>query len=67
MPSCAAVRMPAAVPAADVRPIEHVEREYILAALDLNGGNQARTAAQLGIGTATLYRKLRRYEDDARR
>jgi two-component system response regulator HydG len=60
-------RMPAPAPAAEVRPIEQVEREYILAALDLNGGNQARTAAQLGIGTATLYRKLRRYEEEGRR
>ena len=38
-----------------------MEREYILAVLALNAGNQARTAEQLGIGTATLYRKLRRY------
>jgi DNA-binding NtrC family response regulator len=29
--------------------------------LELNGGNQARTAKQLGIGSATLYRKLKKY------
>lgn len=29
--------------------------------LELNGGNQTRTAAQLQIGSATLYRKLKRY------
>ena len=45
-----------------VRPLEQVEREYILGALKANGGNQAKTAAQLKIGTATLYRKLKQYE-----
>lgn len=44
-----------------VRPLEDVEREYILAALALNAGNQTRTAEQLSIGSATLYRKLKRY------
>ncbi|HEX3763385.1 MAG TPA: sigma-54-dependent Fis family transcriptional regulator [Kofleriaceae bacterium] len=44
-----------------VRPLEDIEQEYILAALELNGGNQTRTAAQLQIGAATLYRKLKRY------
>ena len=44
-----------------VRPLEEVEREYILAALERNGGNQTHTAEQLGIGSATLYRKLKSY------
>jgi DNA-binding NtrC family response regulator len=44
-----------------VRPLEEVEKEYIIAALELNGGNQTRTAEQLHIGTATLYRKLKSY------
>jgi DNA-binding NtrC family response regulator len=44
-----------------VRPLEHVEKEYILSALALNGGNQTRTAEQLQIGSATLYRKLKSY------
>ncbi|MEQ1565452.1 MAG: sigma-54-dependent Fis family transcriptional regulator [Myxococcota bacterium] len=56
----AAVRPPVASAGA-VRPLEEVERDYILAALAANGGNRARTAAQLRIGTATLYRKLDRY------
>lgn len=42
-----------------VRPLEQVERDYILAALAHNDGNQTRTAQQLDIGTATLYRKLK--------
>ena len=44
-----------------VRPLDEIERDYILAALDLNNGNQTHTAAQLQIGAATLYRKLKSY------
>ena len=44
-----------------VRPLDEIEKEYILAALELNGGNQTHTAEQLHIGSATLYRKLKSY------
>jgi transcriptional regulator with PAS, ATPase and Fis domain len=44
-----------------VRPLDEIERDYILAALKLNQGNQTRTAADLQIGSATLYRKLKSY------
>jgi DNA-binding NtrC family response regulator len=44
-----------------VKPLDDVERDYILAVLEHNEGNQTRTAEQLGIGTATLYRKLKKY------
>jgi two-component system, NtrC family, response regulator HydG len=44
-----------------VRPLDEIEKEYILAALELNGGNQTHTAEQLQIGSATLYRKLKSY------
>jgi len=44
-----------------VQPLSEVEKDYILAVLDLNDGNQTRTAKQLGIGVATLYRKLKKY------
>jgi DNA-binding NtrC family response regulator len=44
-----------------VRPLHEVEREYITAALACNEGNQTRTAVQLKIGPATLYRKLKSY------
>jgi two-component system, NtrC family, response regulator HydG len=47
-----------------VRPLREVEREYILAALERNAGNRTLTAQQLGIGLATLYRKLRHYAHD---
>jgi len=44
-----------------VKRLDEVEKEYILAALELNGGNQTHTARQLGIGLATLYRRLKAY------
>jgi two-component system, NtrC family, response regulator HydG len=44
-----------------VRPLDAVEKDYIVAALALNGGNQTHTADQLKIGSATLYRKLKSY------
>ena len=49
------------VTAGAVRPLEEVEKEHILASLEKNGGNQTRTAEQLQIGSATLYRKLKSY------
>ena len=52
---------PTAATSGGVRALEDVERDYILAALDLNAGNQTQTAAQLGIASATLYRKLKSY------
>ena len=53
--------LPKSVALGPVRPLDDVEKEYILAALELNGGNQTHTAEQLRIGSATLYRKLKRY------
>ncbi len=52
---------PALLPAAEVQPLATVEREHILQTLARNAGNQAATAEQLQIGTATLYRKLKSY------
>ncbi|KMY67707.1 Fis family transcriptional regulator [Desulfocarbo indianensis] len=52
---------PVVVAGGKVQPLKDVEKEYILAVLELNGGNQTRSAEQLGIGTATLYRKLKQY------
>ncbi|MFH8699358.1 helix-turn-helix domain-containing protein [Streptomyces chartreusis] len=43
-------------------PMELAERSAILEALRRHGGNKARAAAALGIGRATLYRKLREYQ-----
>jgi DNA-binding NtrC family response regulator len=47
-------------------PIDQVEKEYILASLQKNGGNKARTAEVLGISEKTLYNKLNRYAAEAR-
>lgn len=44
-----------------VQPLNEIEKEYIIAVLELNGGNQTRTAEQPGIGSTTLYRKLKSY------
>jgi two-component system response regulator HydG len=58
-------RRPAFASASAVtRPLRDVEREYILAALQRNGGNKAQTAEQLCIATATLFRKLKEYTTD---
>jgi DNA-binding NtrC family response regulator len=43
----------------DVRTLAEVERDYIAAALRASGGNRAKAAEKLGIGVATLYRKLK--------
>jgi two-component system response regulator HydG len=44
-----------------VRPLADVERDHILAVIDAVGGNRTRAAAALGIGSATLFRKLKEY------
>jgi two-component system, NtrC family, response regulator HydG len=44
-----------------VQPLHEIEKAYILAALEHNDGNQTRTAQQLKIGSATLYRKLKSF------
>jgi two-component system, NtrC family, response regulator HydG len=59
--------LPRAKPGGRTRPLEDVEREYILAAVESAGGNRTRAAAELEIGLATLKRKLKRYGDGARR
>jgi DNA-binding NtrC family response regulator len=57
----------AAVPSlagGSIRPLREVEKDYILATLDAKRGNRKRAAAQLGIGVATLHRKLKAYRSD---
>ena len=55
------VLRPAVANGEAVQPLSEIEKEYILAVLELNGGNQTRTAEQLQIGSATLYRKLKKF------
>jgi transcriptional regulator with PAS, ATPase and Fis domain len=45
----------------DERPLAQVEKDYILAVLDAHGGNRKKTAKQLDIAPATLYRRLAAY------
>lgn len=68
LPSPAPVSVPvpvfaAAAPAARARvlPLEHMERQAIVDALDFTRGDRGRAASLLGIGRTTLYRKLKRY------
>lgn len=51
----------------DVRSLAEVERDYILAVLHANDGDKPKAAAQLKIGTATLYRKIKEYESHERK
>ena len=59
--ACARKAIPTPSVSGPVRALDQIEKDYIMAVLDLNGGNQTRTAEQLGIGSATLYRKLKSY------
>ncbi len=43
--------------------LSELEREYILEVLAENSGSRKRTAERLGITTATLWRKLKQYEN----
>jgi DNA-binding NtrC family response regulator len=43
------------------RPLEEVEKRYILRTLEMLGNNKARTAQALGISKKTLYRRLHEY------
>jgi sigma-54 dependent transcriptional regulator, acetoin dehydrogenase operon transcriptional activator AcoR len=42
-------------------PLEHAERQALLATIERNEWNMTRTAVQLGLSRATLYRKLRQH------
>jgi transcriptional regulator of acetoin/glycerol metabolism len=58
---------PTAVVPGAIRPLEDIEREYILAVLEANQGNRTKTAEQLEIGPATLFRKLKAWGEQGRR
>jgi DNA-binding NtrC family response regulator len=47
-------------------PLEEVERRYILRVLAAVGGNKTAAARVLGLERKTLYRKLERYESQAK-
>lgn len=56
---------PAPSVTAQVRKLREIEMDYILAVLERVNGNQTQAAKMLGIGTTTLYRKLRDRGKDA--
>ena len=64
LPPEVGLAIPDAIAATDVRPLADVERDYIRSVLRAVGGNRARAATKLGIGEATLYRKIKRYGGD---
>jgi DNA-binding NtrC family response regulator len=66
LPEEVRVALPSVYAPGKVRTLADIERDYILAALQSNGGNRTRTAQQLQIGIATLHRKLREYEQRRR-
>ncbi len=52
--------------ASEVVSMEHVEERYVKRVLGLMGGNKSKTAQMLGFDRRTLYRKLQRYEAEAK-
>ena len=42
-------------------PLEEIERRYTLLVLERNRGSRVATARALGIGTNTLWRKLKQW------
>jgi len=55
---------PVAARSDEVKPLAELEREAILHALEVVGGNRRRAAELLGIGERTLYDKLKKYGVD---
>jgi DNA-binding NtrC family response regulator len=66
LPEEVRIALPTVYAPGRVRTLAEVEREYILAALQENGGNRTKTAQQLKIGIATLHRKIKEYEQQRR-
>jgi len=62
LPQEVGLAVPDAFAPGEARSLAEVERDYIKAVLRASGGNRTRAAATLGIGAATLYRKLKEYD-----
>jgi DNA-binding NtrC family response regulator len=61
LPAEVGLALPDPIAASDVRPLAEIEREYIKSVLRAVGGNRSRAAQKLGIGEATLYRKIKQF------
>ncbi len=55
---------PATADGSSIKTLEALEREHILKALEHTGGNRALAAQLLGIDRVSLWRKLRRYNEE---
>jgi DNA-binding NtrC family response regulator len=64
LPPEVSLAVPDAIVATDVRPLADVERDYIKSVLRAVGGNRSQAAQKLGIGEATLYRKIKQFGDN---
>ena len=60
--AAAPVDMQAGLAALVGRPLDEVERIFIIETLKLTGGNREQAADLLGIGERTLYRKIKEYQ-----
>jgi len=63
LPGEVGLAVPDEVTATDVRPLAEVERDFIKSVLRAVGGNRSQAARRLGIGEATLYRKIQQFGD----
>ena len=63
LPPEVGLSIPDAIVATDVRRLADVERDYIKSVLRAVGGNRSQAAQKLGIGEATLYRKIKQFGD----
>ena len=61
LPPEVGLAVPDALVATDIRPLADVEREYIKSVLRAVDGNRSQAARRLGIGEATLYRKIKKF------
>jgi DNA-binding NtrC family response regulator len=50
-----------------LRPIDQIEKRAIIDALSRSGGNAVEAARMLGVGQATVYRKIKRYGIELKR
>ena len=67
LPEEVGLARPGVATAGSARTLKEIERAAIAAVLRANDGNRSRTARELGIGAATLYRKIKEYRLPAAR
>ena len=46
-----------------IKPLNTIEKDYIVSVLETLNNNKALTAKKLGMSLATLYRKLKEYDE----